>query len=121
MRLASTIKTVGVCLALVFLVSLSGTTAKAAGVSDCVQQCLDQWLADRAECEQAYQATMDQLDAAEQECRDKWHNKPFKMAQCIQKVNNKRAKAASDLRKCYNKANTKAYACYRACQQSPTL
>lgn len=100
-------------LGLAALLMLAGSYA-AVAATECEDACLEQFQADRKACEDAYQARLAQLDGLEAQCRNSAKD-PISIARCIHKVNVKRRAAANDLRKCYNRANTKAFACLRAC------
>jgi hypothetical protein len=84
----------------------------------CEQQCYDEWLEDRAACDAIYADRIAALNNEEALCRE--FKDPIQLGRCLHSVNVKRRVAANDQRRCYNRANTVAFNCYRACQASQT-
>lgn len=89
------------------------------GSSACQQQCYDQFLEDREECDQRLSQRLSDLDAEEAACREQSKD-PITLGRCLNKVNIKRRVAYNEQRKCYSRANTKAFNCYRECNASET-
>jgi hypothetical protein len=103
------------------LLALLTPAALAQEIGECEQECLDQLLLDYEECERQLAERLAELDQAEQECIEQHANDPLQLGLCVQQVNIKRYGALRDARRCKSIANTVAWNCYRACQQSPSL
>lgn len=112
------LKLMGVALAAALALVVS-PIAVAGPFEDCVQECVDQWEADKAECEAQLAQRLAELDVEEQNCIIDNGGDLLATGLCIRDVNIRRANAQRDYRRCISFANTAAYNCYRGCQVSP--
>ena len=112
-------KLMGAVLAAMLLIGFAAPVVLAGPFEDCVQQCIDQWEADKQACEDQLNQRLAELDQEAQACLDDNAGDPLAAALCLREVNIKRANAQRDYQKCLNLANTVAYNCYRDCQVSP--
>ncbi|UCF66929.1 MAG: hypothetical protein JSV80_14255 [Acidobacteriota bacterium] len=90
-----------------------------AQVSECIKECRDQWRADREECDEQLAAATARIEAELEECLS-GATKPVEKALCLRRANIERFAARRDWRHCVSIANTVAWNCVRACQQSPS-
>ena len=116
MRVA--VKLMGVTLAALLALALAPQFTVAETFEECVDACIDQWEADKADCDQQLAQRLAELDAEAEECLTS-NPDPVSAGLCVREVNIKRANANSDYRRCISVANTVAYNCYRDCQVSP--
>lgn len=112
-------KLMGAALAAVLLVGFATPVVLAGPFEDCVQQCIDQWEADKQACDDQLAQRLAELDQEAQQCLRDNPGDPIAAGLCLREVNIKRANAQSDYQRCISLANTVAYNCYRACQVSP--
>ncbi|NJN63911.1 MAG: hypothetical protein HC882_02885 [Acidobacteria bacterium] len=112
------LKLMGLALAAV-VAFVAAPSINAGPFEDCVQECVDQWEADKAECEVALTTRLAELDAQEQACIIDNQGNLIATGLCVRDVNIRRANAQRDYQRCISFANTAAYNCYRGCQVSP--
>jgi len=119
MRPAAVLKVLCAALVLVAAAAISVPVAHA-DFAECVQACIDQFDADKAECDAQLDATLAQLDQEAEDCLTNNPTDPIAAGLCIREVNIKRYRAQADHKRCISTANTVAYNCYRNCQNSPS-
>lgn len=115
---STAMKLMGAVLALALVATLS-TPIALADFQECVDACVEQWEADQLACEEALAERLAELDLEAQQCIEDNQGDLIATGLCLRDVNIKRAVANREYRDCISTANTVAYNCYRACQQSP--
>ncbi len=116
MRPAAVNKVVSATLLVLAVLALSPVVLAGSPDPACVQQCADQWAADKQACLDALNAQLAVIDGKTQDClNDPANDTPVKQGLCIHNANVQRFAANNDYRKCINRANTTAWNCYRAC------
>lgn len=111
-------KLMGAALAAMLLIGFAMPVVLAGPFEDCVQQCIDQWEADKQACDDQLATRLAELDQEAQQCLSDNAGDPIATGLCLREVNIKRANAQSDYQKCISLANTVAYNCYRDCQMT---
>lgn len=118
MRPARLAHLVGV-FAVVAVLSGLATVSAHAGVSSCIQACVDQWQADRAACRDALDARLAAIESELEACQSACNPSDIRcQAKCVRRANIQRRSAENEFRRCTNRAHVRAWNCYRDCQQS---
>lgn len=81
---------------------------------ECVDECFAQWQEDVADCEDALEQRLLELEAEAQACYEQ-HSDLLELGKCLSQVDAKRYRAHSDYRRCLSEAHTAGWNCYRNC------
>ena len=115
MRPAAVLKLLSLACAVALAVAFSAPAAYAEPDPECVDECIAQYDEDVAQCEEALQQRLEELDQEAAQCYEDHPNDLVQLGLCLRDVNIKRFRAQEDFRRCKSEANTTAWNCYRNC------